>query len=158
MYGDIDIGNDRMVIPNDFEHVQSGDTGWCLLLEYPLEQFIEDHISECSEEPGLLSQTIIELGVDLQLLKKIDRKLAELAQASMRRLDQGQCEVLTYIRLFCQKALKDDNSAGSYRSLKDGQAIKNTQAVDYTGAETNSGWGYFLVERNGGSQPGERSR
>ncbi len=126
---------------------------WDFLAEYPLNDLLVDMDVRDSTEAGLLFQTIKGLGIGLELLDLIERKLIVFASEAIVQLNQRRFEAPTYVRLFCNRySLADINSIQSSDQHKLPQIIKSNQIIQCSEPEINRGWGYFLVERGVGSQ------
>ena len=114
-----------MQTANDNQKSGSEDGAWCFLAEFSLGEIRADPDFEDEAADGLLFQTIQDLGVPPESLKKIKGTLNEFVKQAMAHFNAGKLKTPVYIRLFCQKKAKMDG-----------------------------GWGYFLIERGPGCPVG----
>ncbi len=127
---------------------------WDFLAEFPLNELLIDMDLRNSAEAGLLFQTVKGLGVRAELLDIIEGKLTVFASRAVAQLNQRRFKALTIVRLFCQKqAIADENLQKPAIRFKPEPGPNPSQVIHCSAPEINGGWGYFLVERGGSSQP-----
>jgi len=130
------------------------DPEWCFLGEYALKGLVVDGDIRDRSEDGMLIETIRDLGIGVELIDNIERKLIEFISGAMAQLNQLRFETPITIRLFCQKKMvEDENTMNSFSQIKEKQTLKFSRKTHQPFAAVNGGWGYFLVERSGGFVP-----
>ncbi len=130
------------------------DPAWDFLAEFPLNELLVDMDLRDSAEAGLLYQTVKGLGVRVELLDIIEGKLTVFAARAVAQLNQRRFKASTFVRLFCQKqAIADENLPKPAIQFKPEAGPNPSRIIIRSAPEINGGWGYFLVERGGSSQP-----
>ncbi len=141
-----------MQITNANQYPRPNDPAWFFLAEFLLSDFFVDHHRKDELTGGLLFQAVRELGMPPEWVENIEMMLAEFANKALAHFKQGELELPGRIRVFCQKKIIDE--ANSARAASPAhpqeQAEEPTQIVHNSGAETNGGWGYFLIGRGEG--------
>ncbi len=140
---------------NDKNDPKSNGPIWEYLAEYPLNELLVDMDLRDKPEEGLLVRSIRELGIQLELVDVIERKLIGFASQALMQLNQRRFEAPTYVRLYCQKETPDDsNPVNMLDRHKSRQTLESAQIIDRRKPKINGGWGYFLVERGVSSKTG----
>ena len=143
-----------MPVSNDNQNSNLTDPDWCFLGEYALKGLVVDGEIRGRSEDGMLRETIRGLGIGAELIDSIERKLIEFISGAMAQLNQLRFETPTTIRVFCQKKMEEDeNSMKSLSLIKEKQTLRFSTNIHQPVPAVNGGWGYFLVERNGGFAP-----
>jgi hypothetical protein len=137
-----------MQTSNARQNFRSDDPVWVLLAEFSLRDFLSDHDRRDSPTAGYLFQTARELGMSPECMENIAGTLTEFAKEALVLDKQEKMEFRGRIRIFCQKKVIDDaSSAKTSRSCRAEQDNKQKQIFPDSGANTISGWGYFMIER-----------
>ncbi|HSL46557.1 MAG TPA: hypothetical protein VK897_24195 [Anaerolineales bacterium] len=137
-----------MQTSNAKQNFSSGDPVWILLAEFPLGDFLSDHVQSDSPTAGLLFQTARELGMSSERMESTAATLAGFAKETLARTKQGGLEFSGQIRIFCQKKMIDDaSSTKTTRSYHTEQDKKQEQIFPDRRANRIGGWGYFTIER-----------
>lgn len=143
-----------MPVTHDNHNSNLTDPEWYFLGEYPLKGLGVDGEIRDRPEDGILIETIRDLGIGAELVDNIERKLIEFISGAMAQLNQLRFETPTTIRVFCQKKMgEDENSMKSLSLIKEKQTLRFSTNIHQPVPAVNGGWGYFLVERNGGFAP-----
>jgi hypothetical protein len=124
------------------------DQGWIFLVEHSIDEFML--ASHRVDEPaaGYLFQTMSDMGIPLECLKKMVRTLIEFVNQIMVQSTQRKREFPVVIRLFCQKRMIDEACvAKTSRPYDTEQALEHAPFIHHPGTKMNGGWGYFLIER-----------
>ena len=137
-----------MQTSNAKQNFRSDDPVWGLLAEFTLRDFLSDHDRRDGPTAGCLFQMARELSMSPECMENIALTVTEFAKEALVRYKQKGLEFPGRIRIFCQKKIIDDaNSAKTSRSCRAEQDNKQKQIFPDSGANTISGWGYFMIER-----------
>jgi len=126
---------------------KSTDTLWYFLVEYSLSEFTLDDFGDKLKN-GLLFQTIQDLGVPPECLKKIEMTLTGFVNQSTFHSDQGKSIFPIVIRLFVrEKMLRLENSAKTAEAPQEKPTIEGAQIISPPGTQRIGGWGFFIIEK-----------
>lgn len=134
---------------NDNQNSRSDNTGWRLLEEFSLSEFLSSYDRRGEFRAGLLFREDRELGMPPEWVEKIERALEEFAKEALAQFKQGALDTPGRIRIFCQKKSIDIANlahAFSHPSEKE-QAMEHVQKVLDSSMKTMGGWGFYVIER-----------
>ncbi len=84
-----------MLITNGNDSLKFNKKAWEFLAEYPLIELLVDMDLREKPEAGLLFQKVKGLGIKLEMLKIIERKLIEFTTEALAQLNQRRFEAPT---------------------------------------------------------------
>lgn len=144
-----------MHTPNDCQNSRFTDPEWYFFAQYPLNKLFVDLDIRAQSEARFLFRTIRDLGVHPEIFTNIQRKIIAIADERMKQTGHEGYQNPAYIRLFFhKKVIEGINSRKSSQRIKAIHIIKSSQITLNSNPGMNGGWGYFVVQRPGGSLPG----
>lgn len=99
---------------------------WYLLAEYMLNGTLTENIGG-EFTAGPLFQTLLELGLPIEYLNNILDRITEAARGVLGEPNREYRNFTLHINLYCHRKLRD--------------------CRPHVGMQLNSGWGYYLIER-----------
>ncbi len=143
-----------MMVANDIRNAISNDHEWHFLAKFPLNELLVDMDMRDNPESGLLFQAIRNLGIKPALVDIIEAKLAGFAAQAPAKMIQRRFESPTIVRIFCRENTEEVESVKKSASTNSpGVKTANKLVIHQSDPPEKSGWGYFLVERDGLFQP-----
>ncbi len=131
---------------------RSDDPVWYSLTEFSLSEFVSELDNGEKLTAGLLFHAVHELGMSPDCAENIVRTLAESVKGKWELFRNDGSEIPGRIRVFCQKKRMDGlDLAKNSRAYKIGNVMNQSSIFRLSGDEMNGGWGYFMIERSGGS-------
>lgn len=140
-----------MQTSNVKRNFSSDDPGWVLLAELLFSDFSSEHDRIDEPAAGYLLQTVREMGMPLECVENIAVLVTEFTKESPEHYKQEGMEFPAQIRIYCQKKLIEDASAGraTSRPYHTEQAMEDSPMMLDFGTKMNGGWGCFLIKRGG---------
>jgi len=113
----------------DTHEFKNDDPTWDFIAEYSITELIGDEDIEADLKAASLFQTLHELGLPPECLKKLEGTITVTAREARRHLLRGRPNLSVHIRLFCQRTPED--------------------GLPHLKKQTNGGWGYYIIEKGG---------
>jgi hypothetical protein len=128
---------------------------WYFLGEYSLSESMPYHENGDELAPGLLCQTMRELGMPPEFVEYIESTLIWFARKSPAHFRRERSGQPGRIRVFCQKKMIGDASSENTSNLYNfEQALEHERGTRHSGLKMKGGWGFFFVERGENIQEG----
>ncbi len=144
----------KIMMANDIKNTISNDHEWYFLAKFPLNELLVDMDMRDKPESGLLFQAIRNLSIQPELIDIIETKLAGFAAQAPAKMIQRRFESPTVVRIFYRGNMEmAENVNTSASTCAGGLETASQRVIHQPDPGTKSGWGYFLVERDGLVQP-----
>ena len=139
-----------MPTSNALQQPRANDLEWYLLGEYSPGLFLSGHDNGGDLTAALLSQTMGEWGIPLEILEIIGPTLAGFAKETLVHFNQGGLELPGRIRVFCNRKMLDEaNLVKTTSPVHAEQSMERAPIKHHSCTIMKWGWGYFIIERPG---------
>jgi hypothetical protein len=128
---------------------------WYFLGEYSLSELMPDQDEGDKIAPGLLCQTMRELGIPPECIEYFERTLIRFARESLAHFRRERSGQPGRVRVFCQEKMIGDASSENTSNLYNfGQTLEHERGIRHSSLKMKGGWGFFFVERGENIQEG----
>jgi hypothetical protein len=103
------------------------DPTWYLIAEFLLNEITLNEDRTVELTTGSPFQTVQDLGISQEYIKRIERTITEMAKGARDSFDPTMADLPVHIRVYCNKKTVDE--------------------VHHSGDQMNGGWGYYVIER-----------